>query len=175
MATIIEVPLPAEVGCGASEPLPLLTSRPVAPRGPRAAALLLATAALLLLGAAFPGEGAGIEMYVAPLAPSASVMALRAEGPSEKAIDALSKLEEAERKSVEATKNPSGSMYIDDLPDIKSAELSRDMKRKLRAEYLALGGSTSKAMGANYFLWISVTVAVLAVLTWLSGGCATGL
>lgn len=114
-------------------------------------------------------------MYVAPLAPSASVMALRAEGPSEKAIDALSKLEEAERKSVEATKNPSGSMYIDDLPDIKSAELSRDMKRKLRAEYLALGGSTSKAMGANYFLWISVTVAVLAVLTWLSGGCATGL
>jgi hypothetical protein len=56
------------------------------------------------------------------------------------------------------------------MPEEKEKELSPAMKRKLREEYLSLGGSSNKAM-TNYFLWISVVISVLAVLTYLSGGC----
>ena len=42
-------------------------------------------------------------------------------------------------------------------------EMSDAYKKKLRDEYLGLGGSPNTAMGANYFLWIIIGVSVLAV------------
>ena len=48
-------------------------------------------------------------------------------------------------------------------------EMSDAYKAKLRKEYLSLGGSPNTAMGGNYFLYIIILVAVLAVITKLSG------
>lgn len=47
--------------------------------------------------------------------------------------------------------------------------MSDAYKKKLRDEYLSLGGSPNTAMGSNYFLWIIVAISVLAVLSWLTG------
>jgi L-ascorbate peroxidase len=49
-------------------------------------------------------------------------------------------------------------------------ELSEAMKAKMRAEYLALGGSPNKPLQSNYFLNIIIFVAVLAVLASFFGG-----
>ncbi|KAJ8450299.1 hypothetical protein Cgig2_004756 [Carnegiea gigantea] len=48
-------------------------------------------------------------------------------------------------------------------------ELSDAMKQKIRAEYEALGGSPDKPLPTNYFLNIMIVIAVLAVLTYLTG------
>lgn len=47
--------------------------------------------------------------------------------------------------------------------------MSDEYKKKLRQEYLSLGGSPNTAMGSNYFLWIGGVIAFLAVLSWLTG------
>ena len=47
--------------------------------------------------------------------------------------------------------------------------MSKEMKARLRQEYVGFGGSESKAMGSNYFLVIAVVVAVLAVMSKLIG------
>jgi len=49
------------------------------------------------------------------------------------------------------------------------SEMSDEYKKKLRQEYLSLGGSPNTAMGSNYFLWIGVVIGTLAVLSWLTG------
>jgi hypothetical protein len=46
---------------------------------------------------------------------------------------------------------------------------AQEYQKRLRDEYLALGGSPDTAMGGNYFLYIILIVAGLAVLTWLTG------
>eukprot|EP00270_Netrium_digitus_P014214 TRINITY_DN47_c0_g1_i2.p1 TRINITY_DN47_c0_g1~~TRINITY_DN47_c0_g1_i2.p1 ORF type:complete len:446 (+),score=80.95 TRINITY_DN47_c0_g1_i2:77-1339(+) len=48
-------------------------------------------------------------------------------------------------------------------------ELSEQMKRKIRAEYLAVGGSPTQALGSNYFLNIIIAIAILAILSKLTG------
>ena len=45
----------------------------------------------------------------------------------------------------------------------------QEMQKKLRDEYLGLGGSPNTPMGANYFLYIILGISFLAVLSWLSG------
>ena len=50
------------------------------------------------------------------------------------------------------------------------AQYSDAMKRKLRAEYLGVGGDVNQKM-PNYALWISVVITILALATWASGGC----
>lgn len=49
-------------------------------------------------------------------------------------------------------------------------EFSDAMKAKMRAEYLAVGGSADKPLGSNYFLNIILGISVLAILTKLAGG-----
>ena len=48
-------------------------------------------------------------------------------------------------------------------------EMSKEQKKKLRDEYLGLGGSANTKMSANYFLWISGFIATCAVLSKLIG------
>ncbi|KAF6152822.1 hypothetical protein GIB67_004651 [Kingdonia uniflora] len=48
-------------------------------------------------------------------------------------------------------------------------ELSEEMKKKIRAEYQAVGGSPDKPLTSNYFLNIIIFIAVLAILTSLLG------
>lgn len=45
----------------------------------------------------------------------------------------------------------------------------QEYQKRLRDEYLAFGGSPDTAMGGNYFLYIIVIVAALAVLSKLTG------
>ncbi|CAI5508851.1 unnamed protein product [Closterium sp. Naga37s-1] len=48
-------------------------------------------------------------------------------------------------------------------------EMSSAMKKKLRDEYIGLGGSPDRPLQTNYFLYIMIGVAVLAILTKLTG------
>ncbi|CAI7850883.1 unnamed protein product [Closterium sp. NIES-53] len=49
------------------------------------------------------------------------------------------------------------------------SEMSSAMKKKLRDEYIGLGGSPDRPLQTNYFLYIMIGVAVLAILTKLTG------
>ena len=63
-----------------------------------------------------------------------------------------------------------GKTFYNDERDLPPrTEMSDAYKKKLRDEYLSLGGSPNTAMGSNYFLWIIVAISVLAVLSWLTG------
>jgi len=53
--------------------------------------------------------------------------------------------------------------------ELLQRELSEAMKEKIRAEYVAVGGSPDKPLQSNYFLNIMIVVAVLALLTSLVG------
>ncbi|XP_057974017.1 probable L-ascorbate peroxidase 6, chloroplastic/mitochondrial isoform X2 [Malania oleifera] len=53
--------------------------------------------------------------------------------------------------------------------DPPERELSEAMKQKIRAEYVAVGGSPDKPLQSNYFLNIMIVIAVLAFLTSLFG------
>ncbi|WIA14549.1 hypothetical protein OEZ85_003066 [Tetradesmus obliquus] len=68
-------------------------------------------------------------------------------------------------------KKADNALYADQLPQaLKPKEnISKEMKQRLRQEYYGLGGSESKAMDSNYFLWIIVVISVLAVLSKLTG------
>jgi L-ascorbate peroxidase len=48
-------------------------------------------------------------------------------------------------------------------------ELSSSMKKRLRAEYEAIGGAPDKPLKSNYFLNIIIVIAGLAILTFLLG------
>jgi len=63
-------------------------------------------------------------------------------------------------------------LYVDSTsrPALKPQDnMSREMKARLRKEYLGLGGAEGQAMGSNYFLWIIAVISVLAVLSKLTG------
>lgn len=63
-------------------------------------------------------------------------------------------------------KTTDGSMYVDDKapPRTKPKDnLSKEMKDKLRKEYVAYGGAENKAMGSNGFLIIMGVMSVLAI------------
>ncbi|GIL79761.1 hypothetical protein Vretimale_12400 [Volvox reticuliferus] len=51
----------------------------------------------------------------------------------------------------------------------KQDNLSKEMKARLRAEYTGLGGAENTAMTSNYFLWICIIVAVLAISSKMIG------
>eukprot|EP00892_Ulva_mutabilis_P002088 jgi/Ulvmu1/11880/UM081_0038.1 len=70
----------------------------------------------------------------------------------------------AEKK--EAKQNADGTYYIDDLEAAEKPRkdpMSDDMKRKLRQQYVELGGSANTPMANNYFLYIILGIAGLAI------------
>ena len=69
---------------------------------------------------------------------------------------------EAEEEQGEKWEQKEGEMFI-------RREMSKEQKKKLRDEYLGLGGSANTKMSANYFLWISGFIATCAVLSKLIG------
>ncbi|PNH07123.1 hypothetical protein TSOC_006451 [Tetrabaena socialis] len=71
-----------------------------------------------------------------------------------------------------AAKQTSEGLYVDaDAPRAPrpKSNLSKEMKTKLRQEYMGLGGAENTAMNSNYFLWMCGIVAVLAVCSKLIG------
>ncbi|KAF5830046.1 hypothetical protein DUNSADRAFT_15087 [Dunaliella salina] len=54
-------------------------------------------------------------------------------------------------------------------PKKKEDNLSPEMKKRLKDEYVGLGGTPNRAMGNNYFLWIIVGISALAVASKLTG------
>jgi hypothetical protein len=68
--------------------------------------------------------------------------------------------------------NKGGTAYIDELPapqDPPRSQMSPEMKKKLRDEYVGLGGAPNKPLAQNWFLWIILGISGLAVLSWLTG------
>ncbi len=59
--------------------------------------------------------------------------------------------------------------YSSSSEDNTSQGLSESMKDKIRAEYLAVGGSPDKPLQSNYFLNIILVVAALAILSYFLG------
>jgi len=78
--------------------------------------------------------------------------------------------ESEERKPGQPDKD--GFVYADEVQKVEKApprkELSFEQKQKLREEYLGIGGAQNKAI-PNYFLYISIFVALLAILSKLLG------
>lgn len=66
-----------------------------------------------------------------------------------------------------------GAMYVDDSAPArappKKGNLSKEMKARLRQEYVGLGGAENAAMSNNYFLWMIGIVAVLAISSKMIG------
>jgi hypothetical protein len=58
-----------------------------------------------------------------------------------------------------------GGGYADPSDAPPRREMSKEQQAKLRAEYVGFGGAPNKAMGGNYFLYIILAVAFLAVLS----------
>ncbi|CAL8462546.1 g2079 [Coccomyxa elongata] len=76
---------------------------------------------------------------------------------------------ETDVKTAQEPASADGTFYNDERPLKPKDDMSPEFKKKLRDEYLSLGGSPNTAMGSNYFLWIIVIVSVLAVLSWALG------
>lgn len=74
-------------------------------------------------------------------------------------------------KSSTTEPTPGGPLYADQVASqIKpKSNLSKEMKQRLRQEYVGLGGAEGKAMNSNYFLWIIGIISVLAVASKLTG------
>lgn len=68
-------------------------------------------------------------------------------------------------------KKADNALYVDQIPAAARPKdnMSREMKQRLRQEYYGLGGAENQAMSSNYFLWIILVIAVLAVLSKLTG------
>jgi len=54
-------------------------------------------------------------------------------------------------------------------PERKPGEVSEAMKKKLRDEYVGLGGTPSKPMPSNLFLNICLFISAIAIMAKLSG------
>lgn len=65
--------------------------------------------------------------------------------------------------------NKGGKAYIDELPPTPQSTVSPEMKKKMRDEYLSLGGSPNKPLANNWFLWIILGVTFLVALTYITG------
>ncbi|KAL6765872.1 hypothetical protein V8C86DRAFT_2450883 [Haematococcus lacustris] len=64
-----------------------------------------------------------------------------------------------------------GAMYADEPPKAvpRKSNLSKEMKAKLRKEYVGMGGAENTAMPNNNFLLVIIVVSVLAVASKLIG------
>ncbi|KIY96386.1 low CO2 inducible protein [Monoraphidium neglectum] len=51
----------------------------------------------------------------------------------------------------------------------KKDNMSKEMKARLRKEYVGFGGAENSAMSNNYFLWIAIIISVLAVMSKMIG------
>lgn len=65
--------------------------------------------------------------------------------------------------------DPKGPRYIDELEAPERTPLSENMQKRLREEYLGLGGAENTPMTTNWFLVIILVISVLAVASWLTG------
>mmetsp|Transcript_15988 Transcript_15988/g.34552 ORF Transcript_15988/g.34552 Transcript_15988/m.34552 type:complete len:133 (-) Transcript_15988:313-711(-) len=67
--------------------------------------------------------------------------------------------------------NPDAPLYADQVKRTQKpkSNLSKEMKERLRQEYVGFGGSENTAMSNNYFLWIIVVIGSLAILSALTG------
>eukprot|EP00884_Botryococcus_braunii_P012287 jgi/Botrbrau1/21059/Bobra.0144s0058.1 len=93
---------------------------------------------------------------------------LKAEDPKFQG-EVLREFNEGDGTTKEVKQQPTGTFYNDEYPEPPRQKLSPEYQKRLRDEYLALGGSPDTAMGGNYFLYIIVIIAVLAVLSKLTG------
>lgn len=59
-------------------------------------------------------------------------------------------------------------LYADENPPPPQRKMSQEQTKKLRDEYLGLGGSPNNPI-PNYFLYVIIGISFLAVLSWLSG------
>lgn len=59
-----------------------------------------------------------------------------------------------------AKKDPKGVYTANPTGDV----MSKEVRAKLREEYLGLGGAANTKLGTNYFLWISVGIAASAII-----------
>ncbi|KMZ64358.1 Ascorbate peroxidase [Zostera marina] len=69
----------------------------------------------------------------------------------------------------EPPQSPTPEKFVASKYSTGKSGLSEDMKRKIRAEYQAIGGSPNKPLSSNYFLNIIIFIAVLVVLTYFLG------
>ncbi|KAL6776320.1 hypothetical protein ACKKBG_A20670 [Auxenochlorella protothecoides x Auxenochlorella symbiontica] len=68
------------------------------------------------------------------------------------------------------TKKQDGPLYAeDDIDRVPKVTVSPAMAERMKKEYYSLGGSPNRKLGANWFLWISLAVAGLAILSALTG------
>eukprot|EP00891_Asterochloris_glomerata_P000241 jgi/Astpho2/241/Aster-02140 len=82
----------------------------------------------------------------------------------------ITRAEEGQKgQEAEQPVNQGGSAYIDELPPTPKSEPSADMKRRMREEYLGLGGSPNKPLQTNWFLVIIGVISFLAILSWVTG------
>lgn len=65
--------------------------------------------------------------------------------------------------------NKGGTAYIDELPPTPRSEVSPEMKKKLRDEYLGFGGAPNQPLANNWFLYIILGVTFLVALTYITG------
>lgn len=65
--------------------------------------------------------------------------------------------------------NKGGNAYIDELPPTPRSEVSPEMKKKLRDEYLGFGGAPNQPLANNWFLYIILGVTFLVALTYITG------
>lgn len=89
-------------------------------------------------------------------------MAVRAEDPKRQEES------EASSKPKEPV-NKGGTAYIDELPPTPRSEVSPEMKKKLRDEYLGFGGSPNQPLANNWFLYIILGITFLVALTYITG------
>ena len=72
----------------------------------------------------------------------------------------------------EEPKKQDGAMYASDDDSegfFLRKEMPKEQKRKLRDEYVGLGGSAGTPMSSNYFLNIIIFVTVLVLLSYFTG------
>ena len=61
------------------------------------------------------------------------------------------------------------AIYSSGVEEDPGAGISADMKKRLRAEYIGVGGSPDEPLQTNYFLYIIVAISILAVLSYYTG------
>ncbi|GBF96632.1 hypothetical protein Rsub_09378 [Raphidocelis subcapitata] len=68
-------------------------------------------------------------------------------------------------------KKDDAALFADQVKAARKPQdnMSKEMKDRLRKEYVSFGGAENTAMSNNYFLWIAVIVAVLAVMSKMIG------
>lgn len=72
----------------------------------------------------------------------------------------------------EEPKKQQGAMYASDDDSeglFLRKEMPKEQKKKLRDEYVGLGGSVGTPMSSNYFLNIIILVTVLVLLSYFTG------